>query len=247
MSDIEETAIADEEVPEEEEPQPLEDTAKETGDDAAEEAGGGSGRKPFIVYYNALSRVAMAAFLIAGGTYAIPDVWLTTPTQNFQYCAIFFIVGTFLFLVCTLIDFKSTCGNGFIALVNSSFYIFGAAALLAGSIAFFPGMMDNVTCYNYTPCPLGQYLYIGGTLGVCFALLWDIGRLLRSGNVIPFPFIIALFSALVGAVNFNYGANFLMNQYQTSFDAVQKGGLFFVVGGICFMIHALAVCKAYLF
>ena len=86
MSDIEETAIADEEVPEEEEPQPLEDTAKETGDEAAEEAGGGSGRKPFIVYYNALSRVAMAAFLIAGGTYAIPDVWLTTPTQNFQYC-----------------------------------------------------------------------------------------------------------------------------------------------------------------
>lgn len=78
-------------------------------------------------------------------------------------------------------------------------------------------------------------------------LFQDIGRLLRSGNVIPFPFIIALFSALVGAVNFNYGANFLMNQYQTSFDAVQKGGLFFVVGGICFMIHALAVCKAYLF
>ena len=75
----------------------------------------------------------------------------------------------------------------------------------------------------------------------------DIARLLRSGNVIPYPFIIALFSALVGAVNFNYGANFLMPQYLTTYDQVQKGGLFFVVGGCCFMIHALAVCKAYLF
>ena len=75
----------------------------------------------------------------------------------------------------------------------------------------------------------------------------DIGRLLRSGNVIPYPFIIALFSALVCAVNFNYGANFLMPQYVTDPDYVEKGALFFVVGGICFMIHALAVCAAYLF
>jgi len=75
----------------------------------------------------------------------------------------------------------------------------------------------------------------------------DIARLLRSGNVIPYPFIIALFSALVGAINFNYGANFLMPQYQNTYDQVQKGGVFFVVGGCCFMIHALAVCKAYLF
>jgi hypothetical protein len=167
-------------------------------------------------------------------------------------------------------------------LINSSLYIFGAAALLAGSIAFYPGLGDNLTCNGVTPCALGQYLYIGGTLAICFALLWvsscyvdvfksdnslptiiswpiffieyhtiffsqDIGRLLRSGNVIPYPYIIALFSALVGAVNFNYGANFLMPQYLTHPDYVEKGALFFVVGGICFMIHALAVCAAYLF
>ena len=81
MSDVVDTAIADEEVPEQ--PQPL-DEPKEI-EPAEEEAGGGSGRKPFIVYYNALSRVAMAAFLIAGGTYTIPSVFATTPTQNFQY------------------------------------------------------------------------------------------------------------------------------------------------------------------
>ena len=102
--------------------------------------------------------------------------------------AIFFIVGTFLFLVCTLIDFKSTCGNGAIAMINSSLYIFGAAALLAGSIAFLPGLMDEVTCFDYTPCPLGQYLYIGGTLGVCFALLWVSSYYVdgfKSDNILP--------------------------------------------------------------
>jgi len=239
----EEGALADEEVPE---PEAVDDTIKQT--EVAEEAGDDSSAgKPFIVYYNALSRVVMAAFLIAAGSYAIPDVWLNSPSKDFQNCAIFFIIGTGLFLICTLIDFKSTIGNGLIAMVNSSLYVFGAAALEAGSIAFYPGVMDNVTCNGIKPCALGQYLYVAGTLVICFALLWDIARLLRSGNVIPYPFIIALFSALVGAVNFNYGANFLMPQYLTTYDQVQKGGLFFVVGGCCFMIHALAVCKAYLF
>ena len=52
--------------------------------EAAEEAGGGG--KPFIVYYNALSRVVMAAFLIAAGCFAIPDVFLKSPTANFKIC-----------------------------------------------------------------------------------------------------------------------------------------------------------------
>lgn len=222
----------------------VDDTMKPTTE-AAEETG--SGKKPFIVYYNALSRVVMAAFLIAAGVYTIPNVFLQSPQKDFTLCASFFIIGTGLFLICTLIDFKSTIGNGWVAMLNSSLYVFGAAALEAGSIAFFPGVQDTVTCNNTKPCALGQYLYIAGSLVVCFALLWDIARLLRSGNVIPYPFIIALFSALVGAVNFNYGANFLMPQYQDTYDQVEKGGLFFVVGGCCFMIHALAVCKAYLF
>ena len=83
MSDVVDTAIADEEVPEQ--PKPLDEPKEIDDEPAEEEAGGGSGRKPFIVYYNALSRVAMAAFLIAGGTYTIPSVFATTPTQNFQY------------------------------------------------------------------------------------------------------------------------------------------------------------------
>mmetsp|Transcript_15040 Transcript_15040/g.21370 ORF Transcript_15040/g.21370 Transcript_15040/m.21370 type:complete len:247 (-) Transcript_15040:8-748(-) len=246
MSDTitkEETALSDEEAPE-----AVGDTTKQEEEVAADGAGGDSGgKKPFIVYYNALSRVVMAGFLIAAGLFAIPDFWLKTPSKDFQYCAIFFIIGTFLFLICTLIDFKSSFGDGFTAVMNSSLFVVGAAALEAGSIAFYPGVMDNVTCNGVKPCALGQYLYTAGTLVICFALLWNIARLLRSGNVIPYPFIIALFSALVGAINFNYGANFLMPQYQTTYDQVKKGGVFFVVGGCCFMIHALAVCKAYLF
>jgi len=57
-------------------------------------------------------------------------------------------------------------------MLNSSLYVFGAAALEAGSIAFFPGVQDTVTCNNTKPCALGQYLYIAGSLVVCFALLW---------------------------------------------------------------------------
>ena len=73
MSDVVDTAIADEEVPEQ--PEPLDEPKEDIDDEPAEEAGG-SGGKPFIVYYNALSRVVMAAFLIAGGTYTIPSVFI---------------------------------------------------------------------------------------------------------------------------------------------------------------------------
>lgn len=84
MSDTitkEETALADEEVPE-----AVGDTTKQEQEVAADKAGADSGGKPFIVYYNALSRVVMAAFLIAAGVYAIPDIWLNTPSQDFGYC-----------------------------------------------------------------------------------------------------------------------------------------------------------------
>lgn len=63
----------------------VDDKTKEIEEDDAA-AGGGGGGKSFIVYYNALSRVVMAAFLIAAGTYAVPDVFLGTPNGNFQYC-----------------------------------------------------------------------------------------------------------------------------------------------------------------
>ena len=52
--------------------------------EAAVEAGGGG--KPFIVYYNALSRVVMAAFLIAAGVYTIPNVFLQSPQKDFTLC-----------------------------------------------------------------------------------------------------------------------------------------------------------------
>lgn len=94
--------------------------------------------------------------------------------------AIFFMIGTGLFLICTLIDFKSTIGSGLIPMVNSSLYVFGAAALEAGSIAFYPGLMDNVTCNGVKPCGLGQYLYVAGSLVVCFALLWVSNHIMAS-------------------------------------------------------------------
>lgn len=85
--------------------------------------------------------------------------------------AIFFIVGTGLFLICTLIDLKSSIGSGCVAVMNSLLYVIGAAALEAGSIAFYPGIVDDVIC-NGGMCPIGQYLYIAATLVICFALLW---------------------------------------------------------------------------
>ena len=123
----------------------------------------GSSSKPFIVYYNALSRVVMSGFLIAGGLYAIPEFFTKTPTADFTYCAIFFMIGTGLFLIAALIDFMSTVGNGAVAM-NSSLYVLGTGALEAGSVVFHPklGITD----------PIGQQLYIAGTCVVGFALLW---------------------------------------------------------------------------
>jgi len=61
----------------------VDDTTKPTTE-AAEETG--SGKKPFIVYYNALSRVVMAACLIAAGVYTIPNVFLQSPQKDFTLC-----------------------------------------------------------------------------------------------------------------------------------------------------------------
>ena len=57
-------------------------------------------------------------------------------------------------------------------MLNSMCYVMTAALLEAGSIAFYPGLVDNTECNGYAPCPIGQYLYIGATCLVGFALLW---------------------------------------------------------------------------
>ncbi|GFH55819.1 hypothetical protein CTEN210_12295 [Chaetoceros tenuissimus] len=194
-----------------------------------------SSSKGFLVYYNTLMRLVMSAFLIAAGAFTIPSVIVPTYKEafDFQYCAVCFIIGTGIFFTCTLIDFMGAVGNGTIAMLNSSLYVLGSLALVIGSIFFYPDV-------NTTGEPVGQYLYIAGTLTVCSGLF---------GNVIPFPFIVALFSALVGAINFNYGANFLLPLYTNvaGWDvAVEKGGRFFIVGGVCFAIHSFAIVKAYL-
>jgi len=80
-------------------------------------------------------------------------------------------------------------------------------------------------------------------------MIQDIARLLLAGNAVPLPFIVALLAALVGALNFNYGAAFLMPEYignAALSDPVGKSANFFTAGGVCFAIHALAVIKAYL-
>jgi hypothetical protein len=80
-------------------------------------------------------------------------------------------------------------------------------------------------------------------------MIQDIARLLLAGNAVPLPFIVALFAALVGALNFNYGAAFLMPEYSSNAalpDPVGKSANFFTTGGAFFVIHALAVIKAYL-
>mmetsp|Transcript_20415 Transcript_20415/g.30071 ORF Transcript_20415/g.30071 Transcript_20415/m.30071 type:complete len:224 (-) Transcript_20415:217-888(-) len=201
-----------------------------------------TGGPSLLVYYNAISRLVMAGLLICAGAYTNPTLFSKTPPGDFTYCAVFFIAGTSIFVTVTSIDLMGTKGNGFIAAINSSLYVIAACSLLFGSIFFYPGV-------NTTAHPIGQYAYIVGTLVVCFAVLWDIARLLLAGNAVPLPFIVALFSALVGAMNFNYGANFLMPEYISNgalVDPVGKGANFFVTGGVCFAIHALAVIKAYL-
>lgn len=141
------------------------DATKETEPAVDGGEAGGSGKISPLVYFNSLSRVVMAAFLIAGGVYAIPDIFLDSPTEDFKFCAIFFMIGTGLFLTVALIDFKGTIGNGTVAMTNSSMYVIGAATLEAGSIAFYPGLDKSGE-------PLGQLLYVAGTCVVAFGLLW---------------------------------------------------------------------------
>ena len=81
MADVEdpkETALADEAE------EPIKDVSDDTGASEEADEGKGGGGKSLLVYYNALSRVVMAAFLIAAGTYALPDVIVTTPTSDFK-------------------------------------------------------------------------------------------------------------------------------------------------------------------
>lgn len=119
-----------------------------------------------LVYYNALSRVVMAGFLIAAGVYTLPTMIATTPRKDFQYCSIFFIIGTGLFWIVTILDFVGIIGDGLVAILNSSFYVIGAGCLEVGSIFFYPGVDKSAGA------DIGQYLYVIGTLCVIVGLLW---------------------------------------------------------------------------
>lgn len=138
-----------------------------TFDDEKGGAQNESSSKGFLVYYNTLMRVVMSAFLIAAGSFTIPSVIVPTYKESFdfQYCAVCFIIGTGIFFTCTLIDFMGATGNGTVTMLNSSLYILGSLALVIGSIFFYPDV-------NTTGEPVGQYLYIAGTLTVCSGLLW---------------------------------------------------------------------------
>ena len=145
-------------------PSDIEDTKPEASfedDEGPKETGGPS----LLVYYNAISRLVMAALLICAGLFTNPTLFVKTPPGDFTYCAIFFIAGTAIFVTVTAIDLMGTKGNGFIAAINSSLYVIAACGLLIGSIYFYPGI-------NTTGHPIGQYCYLGGTLVVCFAVLW---------------------------------------------------------------------------
>lgn len=127
-----------------------------------------SSSKGVLVYYNTLMRLVMSAFLIAAGAFTIPSVIVPTYKESFdfQFCAVCFIIGTGIFFTCTLIDFMGAVGSGnTVAMLNSSLYILGSLALVIGSIFFYPDV-------NTTGEPVGQYLYIAGTLTVCSGLLW---------------------------------------------------------------------------
>ena len=140
---------------------------QETAFDDEKGAENNSSSKGFLVYYNTIMRVVMSGFLIAAGVFTIPSVIVPTYKESFdfQYCAVCFIIGTGIFFTCTLIDFMGATSNGMVAMFNSSLYILGSLALVIGSIFFYPDV-------NNTGEPVGQYLYIVGTLTVCSGLLW---------------------------------------------------------------------------
>jgi|AntRauTorckE5430_2_1112549.scaffolds.fasta_scaffold01002_9 hypothetical protein len=123
------------------------------------------GPPSLLVYYNALSRLLMAVFLICAGVYTDPAQFNKTPPGGFYYCAVFFIAGTGIFLTVTLIDLANSKGTGCIAILNSSLYVIAAGSLLAGSIFFYP----DVDSMGH---PIGQYLYVVGTIIIFVAILW---------------------------------------------------------------------------
>ena len=146
----------------------LEEGALDTTNGGKENAvanAGDSGGKPMIVHYNVICKLAVAVFLTAAGCHAIPNVYLDTPNADFQYCSIFFMLGTGFLLISAIIDFVGKIGNGVVVMSNSFLHILAAATLEAGSISLYPGL-------NKSGEPLAQYLFLAGTCVVCFAILW---------------------------------------------------------------------------
>jgi len=192
------------------------------------------------VLINVTSRLCMGIMFIFTGAFFLPDVYTSFAPGNFLYGASFFITGASLFLVAASIDFMGSFGQGVVAMINASLYVIAAIQLIVGSVYFLPRV------YTSDP-PIGNWLYVTGTLTASAALVWDMFRLMAKGAKVPLPFIVALFSALIGALCFTFGACFLFPIYLTGPEAIEKGAGFFIAGGVFFLVHSLAVIKAYLF
>ncbi len=134
------------------------------------ESDGNKGTR-MLLYYTTVSRFAIASFLTSAGCHVIPAVYLDTPTQDFKYASIFFILATGLLIVNGMIDFFRT--RGFVARTNSFLHILAPAVLEAGSISLYPGI-------NKSGQPLAQYFFLAGTLVVCVAVFWVSAELFSS-------------------------------------------------------------------
>mmetsp|Transcript_9084 Transcript_9084/g.19020 ORF Transcript_9084/g.19020 Transcript_9084/m.19020 type:complete len:245 (-) Transcript_9084:292-1026(-) len=210
-------------------------TKEDHGEEALHlsESDGNKGSR-MLLYFTTFSRFAVASFLTSAGCHVIPAVYLDTPTQDFKYASIFFILATGLLIVNAMIDFFQA--RGVVARTNAFLHILAPAVLEAGSISLYPGI-------NKSGQPLAQYFFLVGTTIVCVAVFGDIGRLLHRGSAVSIASIVSQFSVIVGAVNFNYGTAFLMPEYLTSDPAIAKGGRFFVAGGVCFFVNAFATLR----
>jgi hypothetical protein len=190
------------------------------------------------VVFATAPRLLMGPLFLAAGICCYPAV----TNYHFTCMAWFFEVGSWCFFIAAtqelLPQLKSFSA---VPAMNAFMYVAASVLIMIGSLWFLPNVQAKF------PHPdLGQQCYTAATVVIISAVLWDMSRLLLVGAKPILQQILAMTSALAGAICFLLGAYSVYSQFWKVPGAFERGATFFVVGSIFFIVHGISVTSAVL-
>jgi len=183
-------------------------------------------------------RLVMGPLFLAAGILCYPRF----NNYDFTCAAWLFEAGSWCFFIAACQDLLPHLKSfSVVPVLNAFMYVAGSLLIMIGSLWFLPNVQAKFPHEN-----LGQQCYSAATVIIISAVLWDMSRLLLMGAKPIIQQVLAMTSAIAGAICFLLGAYSIYAEFWVLENSFNRGASFFVAGSIFFMVHGLSVTSAVL-